>query len=461
MLGERASEDASLRHVVLRDDRADVHGRHASSARWPRQRSAPSEAGSPCDAAAPDARVRGRRGRRRAARDGPGDASAISLRQMVQRVAATRRARSRSDGAGPARARPAAMKPGFVDALRCPACRSDHTLAARRDRRATSARSARARSAARACGARVRGASRRARAAARAAGARRRRGGGARALRRAHARARLGSRVHPAPAGRRARLLVRAGALDAPAADDDPVPARPDDPRRRRRTRAGRRTTSPSGACGRSRSTSPRPSCRGCTRPTTSSTTATSSSSACSARCTRSRSPRAASTTSTAARSCTTTTRDSLRRTFAEIFRVLRPGGRLLMVNETLKTLRDPHGVHVEEVAQFEGYEHAHWAAELPLGRDRAPASSPTSPSPTTGRSSATPTCACRRGRRRLTALLRRLGFALRRSRLARRVYLLVAQPRVGRRVDEHGRHQALALRRPPRARRARRCGSR
>lgn len=53
---------------------------------------------------------------------------------------------------------------------------------------------------------------------------------------------------------------------------------------------------------------------------------------------------------------------DSLRRTFQEIFRVLRPGGRLLMVNETLKTLRDPDGVHVEGVEQYEGYEHAHWA---------------------------------------------------------------------------------------------------
>lgn len=52
-----------------------------------------------------------------------------------------------------------------------------------------------------------------------------------------------------------------------------------------------------------------------------------------------------------------------LRRTFAEIFRVLRPGGRLLMVNETLKTLRDPHGVNVENVEEYEGYEHAHWAA--------------------------------------------------------------------------------------------------
>ncbi len=53
---------------------------------------------------------------------------------------------------------------------------------------------------------------------------------------------------------------------------------------------------------------------------------------------------------------------ESLRRTFEEIFRVLKPGGRLAMVNETLKTRRDPIGVHVEGVEQFEGYEHAHWA---------------------------------------------------------------------------------------------------
>ncbi len=52
----------------------------------------------------------------------------------------------------------------------------------------------------------------------------------------------------------------------------------------------------------------------------------------------------------------------SLRATFEEAFRVLKPGGMLLVVNETLKTARDRVGVHVEAVEQFEGYEHAHWA---------------------------------------------------------------------------------------------------
>jgi SAM-dependent methyltransferase len=61
-----------------------------------------------------------------------------------------------------------------------------------------------------------------------------------------------------------------------------------------------------------------------------------------------------------------------LRRTFAEAFRVLRPGGRLLMVNETLRTLRDRSGIHTEGVDQFEGYEHAYWAARYRWEATRA-----------------------------------------------------------------------------------------
>jgi len=56
-----------------------------------------------------------------------------------------------------------------------------------------------------------------------------------------------------------------------------------------------------------------------------------------------------------------------LRRTLNEIYRVLRPGGKLLVVNETLRTLRDPTGmhyfdpgVHTRDVREFEGNEHAH-----------------------------------------------------------------------------------------------------
>ena len=112
-----------------------------------------------------------------------------------------------------------------------------------------------------------------------------------------------------------------------------------------------------------------------------------------------------------------------LRRTFAEIFRVLRPGGRLLMVNETLRTLRDPSGVHVDEVAQYEGYEHANWALSYRWEATRAGFfTEVTEPQyrPFFGDSELT----LPPGTPRWKALAARLGFALRGSALVRRAYL-------------------------------------
>ncbi len=59
-------------------------------------------------------------------------------------------------------------------------------------------------------------------------------------------------------------------------------------------------------------------------------------------------------------------------RTFREAHRVLRPGGKLLVINETLKCLKDPDGVHTGDMGQFEGYEHAHWAFQYRLGAQLA-----------------------------------------------------------------------------------------
>jgi SAM-dependent methyltransferase/uncharacterized protein YbaR (Trm112 family) len=116
--------------------------------------------------------------------------------------------------------------------------------------------------------------------------------------------------------------------------------------------------------------------------------------------------------------------RDSLRRTFAEIFRVLRPGGRLLMVNETLKSVRDPHGVHDEGVQEYEGYEHAHWAARYRWEATRAGLfSEVTEPHYRSFFGDAEPAIEPDTGRLRALAL--RFGFALRSYGPARRAYLV------------------------------------
>ncbi len=113
-----------------------------------------------------------------------------------------------------------------------------------------------------------------------------------------------------------------------------------------------------------------------------------------------------------------------LRRTFEEIFRVLRPGGRLLMVNETLKTLRDPSGVHLQGVEQYQGYEHAHWAMRYRWEATRAGFfTEVTEPHYRAffGDADVPPMP----GAWRLSAIGGRLGFALRRIGLMRRVYLM------------------------------------
>ena len=115
---------------------------------------------------------------------------------------------------------------------------------------------------------------------------------------------------------------------------------------------------------------------------------------------------------------------EGLRRTFNEIFRVLRPGGRLLMVNETLKTLRDPSGVHLEGVEQFQGYEHAHWSMRYRWEATRAGfLTAVTEPHYRSFFGDAELSLAP--DEPKLKALGRRLVFGLRRSRGARRVYLL------------------------------------
>jgi SAM-dependent methyltransferase/uncharacterized protein YbaR (Trm112 family) len=52
--------------------------------------------------------------------------------------------------------------------------------------------------------------------------------------------------------------------------------------------------------------------------------------------------------------------RANLYRTMRELARVLKPGGRAIVVNETCRSLRDPKWRPGHEVAQFDGHEHAY-----------------------------------------------------------------------------------------------------
>ena len=64
--------------------------------------------------------------------------------------------------------------------------------------------------------------------------------------------------------------------------------------------------------------------------------------------------------------------RENLHATLRELHRVLKPGGRLLVVNEPLKFLTNRKLDHAQEVAEFEGHEHVYYLHDYLLAARRA-----------------------------------------------------------------------------------------
>jgi SAM-dependent methyltransferase len=64
--------------------------------------------------------------------------------------------------------------------------------------------------------------------------------------------------------------------------------------------------------------------------------------------------------------------RTTLTKTLGECYRVLKPGGHLLIINETMKFPLDLKHDHAQEVAEFEGYEHTFFFHQYYLAARRA-----------------------------------------------------------------------------------------